>query len=33
VKAFSELNAKFLEEARTLTEANMKAAAESAKAA
>ncbi len=32
-KAFGELNAKFFEEARTLTEANIKAAAETAKAA
>ena len=33
VKAFGELNAKFLEDARTLTETNIKAAAETAKAA
>ncbi len=33
VKAFGELNARFLEEARTLTESNLKAAAETAKAA
>jgi phasin family protein len=32
-KAFGEMNAKFFDEARSLTEANMKAAAESAKAA
>ncbi|MDE0280110.1 MAG: phasin family protein [Gammaproteobacteria bacterium] len=33
VKAFGELNAKFLEDTRTLTESNIKAAAETAKAA
>lgn len=33
VKAFGELNARFLEDARTLTETNIKAAAETAKAA